>query len=612
MANNPQKDTTVKYVNRDFASLKRDLMAYAQAHFSGAFQDFNEASPGMAILELQAYVGDVLSYYLDQQFLELKQETARQLENVEDFAKMRGYKPRGKRSASVMESWIVEVPAASGTNTPDLRFAPIIKMGSQAGGPAGTAFETSADLDMSASATDNPQKIVASQYDQNGNPTYFAIRRDIEMFAGTTVTETLSVGDFTQWPRLELGNPDVLEVLSVIDSDGNPWYEVEYLAQNMVFSPVVNTGSDASVVPYVLRFVSAPRRFVLERSLSQGKAWLQFGPGQGLKFDDEIIPDIANLALPLPGRSTFTNFTLDPQNFLKTRSMGLAPYNTILTVKYRVGGGDQTNVPATTITSVNNAILEFRDTSLDPTALGKVKSSVECINVLASSGGGPEETIAEIKANSTSYFAAQARAVTKEDYLTHVLSMPSKFGKPEKVYVTVSTTDKDSIDIHVIPLGADGKLVPATSDQKPLTLYTNIQTYLTKLRMITEGVNIRPGYVINVGVDFGVVISPRYNRNEVMTNCLNAVKTYLDTGSMQIRQPIVYSDLESTLQAIDGVISVYKLAIKSFFLPRNGLTYSQDISFDVDANTKHGIVYCPENAIFEVRYPESDIVGESK
>lgn len=604
------KDTTTKYVNRDFASLKRDLMAYAQAHFSGSFQDFNETSAGMAVLEFQAFVGDVLSFYMDQQFLEIKQETARQLKNVESFAKQLGYKPKGKRAARVLENWIVELPAISdgaGNRVPDLTYAPILRAGSQVGGPAGTFFETLQDVDFSQGTFD-PSATVASRFDQNGQIVNFAVRRGVDSIAGTTVSEIIPVGAFEPYLRVPLSNTNVQEILSVVDGEGNVWYEVDYLAQNVVFDQIVNTGSDSNVVPYVLKFRAAPRRFVLDRSLAENSVNLQFGAGQGLKFDDEIVPNTADLALLTPGRATFSNVALDPQNFLKTRSMGLCPFDTSLTIVYRVGGGDETNVAPGSINNPTNVILNFKASNLDPTKVSAVQNSVECVNVSASEGGGPPESISEIKANAGSFFAAQQRCVTRDDYLTHVLSMPEKFGRVHKAYVKQSDNNPYSVDIHVLSKDFLGSL-----DKPSVMLKTNIVTYLSKLRMITEGVNILPANVIDVGLTFGVVVSPRVNRPQVLANCLDTMKNFFSLDNWQIGQPIVLSVISEMLSQIDGVISVYRIDVKSFNGITNGLSYSDDVSnFDVAAATKYGIIYCPPDSIFQLHYPNSDLIGESK
>jgi hypothetical protein len=611
MANGNSTDTPVKYVNKDFQSFKTDLINYAQAHFSGAYQDYNEASPGMMILELQAYIGDVLSFYQDQQFLEIRQNTARQLENIEAFAKMRGYKPKGLRSATVTLNWIVEVPASASTDgsgqlVPDPNYLPILVAGAQAAGPSGTVFETIEDLDFSMSTPDNPQQAVISKV--VGGNTFFAVMRQVDAVAGATQTANITVGAYAPYNRLQIGDATIQEILSVYDGEGNRWFEVDFLAQNAVFDQVVNTTPDSGTVPYTLAYVTTGRRFVVDQSLASNTTYLQFGPGQGSTFDDELIPNVANLALPLEGRATFTNFILDPQNFLKTSSLGLSPFNTILTIRYRAGGGTVTNVPAKSINKPQATTLTFGKTiglpgGLDPAKTDSVQGSITVANLIASAGGADAEGPSDIKANAASYFAAQGRCVTREDFVTHVLSMPSQFGAPARCYVRPNEFNPYGVDLHVLSVDPDGHFQKATT-----TLKQNIQTYLQNLRMITEGITILDVNVVDLDVNFGVVISPQYNRTEVLANCIIALQTYFVNDNMQVGMPLVQSDVEATLQAISGVISVYKLT----FTLNYGAPYSADINFDIEANTKNGILYCPENTIFEVRFPANDIIGESK
>lgn len=604
-----RKDTAIRYINKDFEGFKRDLMRYSQAHFSGSYQDFNEASPGMMILELQAYIADVLAFYMDQQFLELKSSTARQLENIEEFAKMRGYRPKGLRSSTVQLPFVIEVPAAvvGSVSVPDPDYLPVLRAGSQAAGPAGTVFETVDDLDFGVATPDNPQQVAISQVDVTGTATHFAVRRWVDAVAGVTVTENIPVGTFVPFLRVPLGQSDVQEVIDVFDREGNQWFEVEYLAQNTVFDQIVNQDVDSGTVPYVLKLRSASRRFTVDHVVATNTTYLQFGNGNGLKFDDELIPDIATLSLPVSSRKQFTNFTLDPQNFLKTTSLGLSPANTTLTVRYRVGGGSQTNVPAFSINRVQNAQLAFNKTvgvgGLDAATASAVQGSIEVTNTEAASGGGDAESPSEIKVNADSYFAAQARVVTREDYLTHVLSMPSRFGRPEKACVKRSDDNPLGVDLHVLAIDQDGHLVRATP-----TLKSNIQLYLKRLRILTEGVTVMDANVVNLGVNFGVVISSKFNRDEVKTNCILTLADYLQLANMQIGMPLVRSDVESALQGVSGVISVYKLE----FVLRQGTPYATDINFDVDSNMKDGILHCPPFAIFEVRFPNNDIIGENK
>lgn len=605
---------SIKYLNKDFQGFKRDLIKFSQAHHSGVFQDFNESSPGMAILELQAYVGDVLAFYQDMQFEELKQESAQQVENVVAIAKQHGYRPAGKRAASGIQTFFIEVPATSiaGTIVPDDNYTPILRKGCKVAGPNGTIFETLQDVYFSASVptidTDAIRMVTGSKFDDStGNPTFFAIKKDAPLVAGETKTDTVTVGDFEQFKTIELSEPDVIEVTSVIDSDENEWVEVDYLAQDHVFDLTVNTDDDQDTVPYILKYVSVPRRFITDRDPITNKTSLIFGSGDGLNFDDELLPNLADLALPLAGRRTFTAFPLDPQNFIKTTSLGLSPFNTTLTIKYRAGGGPQTNVPRGSIKAVTEAVLDFTVTNLDGAKKGKVIGSLETINLDKTQGGAAEETISEIKANSAAFFAAQNRVVTKEDYIARVRSLPAKFGSVAKAYVKRNNINPLALDIHVLAKDSDGHLTQATSN-----LTKNISTYLAPFRMLTDGVNILQTDIINMRVEFGIVVSPKSNRTEVLAKCLNVVRDYLDVDKVEIGQPIVVSDLMSDLQNVVGVISVYKLEFKNVFGSQpDGTTYST-VRFNPQASLANSILYCPENSIFEVKFPTRDIVGESK
>jgi hypothetical protein len=315
---------------------------------------------------------------------------------------------------------------------------------------------------------------------------------------------------------------------------------------------------------------------------------------------------VANLALPLSGRQTFSSFTIDPQNFLKTSTLGLSPYNITLTVTYRTGGGDVTNVPPGSIKTVNEATIDFSSTSIDPIKKANVIGSLECINVKKTSGGGPEESISEIKANSSAFFAAQDRVVTREDYVARVFSMPAKFGRVEKAFVRKDAINEMALDLHILSKDENGSLAQATP-----TLKINIQKYLSKYRMLTDAVNILDTDILNIGVDFGVVISPKFNRSEVLAKCLSTMKDMLDITNMQIGQSLVISDFVRALQDIVGVISVYKVDFYNKFGTVDGLTYSTN-RIDIQSWVQNGILYCPENAIFEVKNLNKDIMGESK
>ena len=601
------KDKSIKFLNKDFDGFKRDLIKYTQAHFSGVFQDFNETSPGMAVLEQAAYVGDVLSFYMDQSFNELKVDFARQEKNVVAFAKARGYRAKGKRAARGTAAFMIEVPAAtnfSGETIPDGTFAATLRIGAKIGGPAGVTFETLDNIVFSSSLG---REITGSRFDSTtGLPTFFALRKFVDIVAGETKQDIVVLTDFEKHRSVELSEEDVIEVLSVSDTDGNSWEEVDFLAQDTIFDADVNTRDDNDAVPFVLKLKTVPRRFITERDPETNKTTLTFGSGDGVNFDDELLPNLADLAIPLKGRETFTSFAVDPQNFLKTRSLGLSPFDTTLTIDYRIGGGPETTVPAGGINTVAEAVLDFSSTGLDAAKRSDVEGSVEVINLKKTDGGGPVETISEIKANSAAFFAAQQRMVTREDFIARVLTLPEKFGKPDKVFVKRNNVNSLALDIHVLTRDSNEHL-----DIPSATLKKNIKTYISPFRMITDGINILDGSIINFRVNFGVVVSPQFNRSEVLGKCLSVIRDYFDVDIIQIGQPIVISDLSADIQNVLGVISVFELKFTNLAGTIDGFGYSTT-RFDIQASTANNIVYAPQDAIFELKFPQRDIVGVGK
>ena len=596
----------ISLLGRDFASFKRALITFSQAYASGSFTDFNESSPGMAMLEHSAYVGDVLSFYLDHAIGEMRDQTAVEMANIQMNAKMKGYRPAGKRPSVVDLYWAIAVPAtvdSNGNIVPDDTYTPTLLKGSQGTANNGTVFETLGDIQFTASLG---REVTGSAFDPaSGLPTQFALRKKIQAIAGKTVSEDFSVTEFQAFRQIELSQPDVIEVISVVDSDGNDWLEVDYLAQDWVYSEQTNTDTDADTVPYVMKLTTAPRRFVVDRDIVTGKSKLIFGSGDGLSYDDELVPNIAAYALPLAGRATYSSISLDPQNFLRTRSLGLSPHDTTLTVKYRVGGGSESNVPSRSIRNASGAKLSFSSSGLDSQKLAIVQGNVGCINLQQATGGQPAETAQQVKLNSAAFFAAQNRIVTREDVIARVLSMPAAFGAPSKVYAKPSD-GPFSYDIHILSQDGTGALVLATS-----TLKSNIATYLSKYRMLTDGVNILDADIVDIRCYFGVVVQTGKNKSEVITRCITRLKDFFSVDKMQIGQPIIVSDVVGVLSETPGVFAVYDVSFTNVFGITDGLQYS-NFRFDVSAALSNGMVVPSVGAIFNVRNPSIDIVGSAK
>lgn len=594
------------FLNKDFDSFRRDLFRFADAHASGVISDRSTPSTATTFIDLMAFIGDSLAFYIDNAFNELKENTATELKNVVEFAKMRGYKVKGKTAARGNLNVLVEVPSvvdALGVVVPNPLYLPTIEAGSRAISRIGVPFETLEDIDFSDA---NNRLVTGSDFDDNGLPSHFAVMKSVPIIAGETKTEAFTVSEFKAFRTLELSNQDVIEIISVEDSDGNEWLEVDYLAQDWVFDNDLNTDTDAEDVPYVLKVVAAPRRFITEWNPTTKKTSMIFGTGDGVDYDDELIPNVADYAIPLYGRRTSPGYSIDPRNFLKTRSLGLSPYNTTITVTYRVGGGRDGNIEPGFIDTMVDTSISFAVSNLDPLKKGDVEASIQCYNSEKTEGGLDEETIKDIKMNSAAFFAAQDRCVTREDIIARILSLPQKYGKPSKVFVKGDRTSSLSIDVYILSEDADGHLALASSNLK-----NNIATYINKYRMLTDGINIFDGNIINFRCNFGIVVSPSFNKSDTIVRCINALSSYFDNESAQIGRPIVRSDVISVLQDIDGVVSVYELNFTNVFGTIDSLSYSSS-RFDFSAATKNGIVYCPSDSVLELKYPRRDIVGVAK
>ncbi len=606
-----QKQRALTYLDKDFESFKTDIVDnHIRVYFPTTYQDFNESSLGMMLVEMMAFVGDNLSFYLDKKFSESFLSTAQERASIFKHARQLGFKAFGKTSAFGNVNLMISVPAATIAQqiVPDMRYAGVTYMGAQVQSTSGQTFETLVDADFGDVDLTDPASVVVSKTDpKTKQPTAFGLLLpNVPVKAGKTKTTTFNVGSYQPFLKLQIQDSDVIEVLSVVDSLGNVWYEVDYLAQDTVFDGVPNTGADATEVPFVMVLRTVPYRFITDFDTTTGKTSLTFGTGDGSSTDLDLIPNLGDLSIPTYGKATFTDYTIDPQNFLRTRTLGLAPVNTTLTVTYRVGGGISTNAGAATINKVVNANFDVADNTLDSNVVRDVKNSLSVLNTEPAQGGRDELSINELKQIISANFAAQGRAVTVEDYIARTLSMPSKFGAVFRAFPQPGMVNRSSVELAVLAKDSNDNVTVASP-----TLKQNLQTYLGKFRMLTDAVELLDGDIINIGVSFSVLVSPDYNRSQVLTNCLNALRNYFVIDKWQIAQPIVLTDLNYLLADQDGVLSVYQLSVSNLAGLVDGRDYSST-TYNIARNTANGIIYCPKNAIFSVMYPTKDLIGTAK
>ena len=629
----------VRYLNKDFTSFKDNLIEFSKIYFPNAYNDFNESSPGMMFIEMASYVGDVLSYYIDNQFKESLLSFAEEKRTVYNMAQTFGYKPKLSSASSVDLDVFQTVPALSSgtggsyTTKPDLNYAMKLKSGMEIKSETGVSFTTTEDCNFKFSSSYDPMTITV--YESSNNvPVTYLLRKGVRASSGTVTTEFFTFNNAEKYKRIALANQNVLEIISCTDSDGNSWYEVPFLAQDTVFTDMENTEKNddelytySDQAPYLLKLLKTSRRFTTFIR-EDGKTELRFGAGTSDSPDEEIIPNPDEVGSSLPGSPTYLNTAFDPSNFLATKAYGQAPSNTQLTIIYRYGGGINNNIIANTLRSIQSANIELDETGLNANLTATTKNSIAVNNPQPATGGRSAESIIEVKNNALAYFQAQQRAVTKEDYIARVYALPPKYGNVAKAYI-VQDTQLDSqsganSDSRIInPLALNMYLLGFDANKKLVTVNQavkeNIQTYLTQFRMVTDAINIKNAFVINIGVKFNVLTKVGYNKEEVVLKSIQRVKDFFNIDKWQIGQPIVLADLAYQISLVDGVSAVvtpeednpngHPVLITNKFKVGSG--YSGN-AYDIVGATRGGVVYPSlDPSCFELKYPNIDIEGRA-
>ena len=608
----------IRYINRDFNDFRNTLIQYSKTYFPDTYNDFTPESTGMLFMEMASYVGDVLSFYLDNQIQETFIQKARQTENLFNLAYMLGYTPKVTTAASVNIDFYQQVPAKlSGSVTvPDYDYALLIPENTQvtSNTNSNTQFLIEDAIDFTVSSSMDPTEV--SVYQLSGTtPTYFLLKKTRKAISATVNSTSLTFNAAVRFDTRTINDTNIIGVLDVFDSEGNEWYEVPNLAQENVFDTIRNTNTndpnyiDNSDAPYLLQLKQVQRRFVT-RFKNTGSLELQFGAGNFGDTDEEIIPNPDNVGLGLPFEKTKLTTAFSPLNFVFTNTYGIAPYNTTLTVRYLTGGGVESNVEAGALTIVDDTNVRFLNTNLANTSLAnQIFNSLATNNVLAANGGQDGDTIEEIRQNATGNFQNQLRTVTKEDYLIRALSMPSNLGVIAKAYAIPAKIAEYQpgelptiLDLYILSYDIDKKLRTAST-----TLKKNLKTYLSEYRMINDAIRIKDAFVVNIGVEFNIIVLPNSNNNEVLTRCINSLENYFDINQWQINQPILLPDLYVLLDKVEGVQTVKKVTIVN--KAGEALGYSA-YGYDVQGATVNDVVYPSiDPMIFEIKFPNEDIKG---
>lgn len=599
------KKVPINYTSRDFESIRNSLGDHAARYYPDTYQEFGEAGFGSLLLDSVAYVGDVLSLYLDYQANENYIDTALEEESIVKIGKQMGFKAPSPGLSTGLVDIYIEIPALS-SGAPDTSYVPIVKRGTIFSSEDGGSFRLANDVNFDDDSVD----ILVSKFDEtNSVATHYVLRKSGEVISGVFETDFIAVDDFIEFNSVEVGEDienEIVDIIEVQDSEGNFYFEVENLAQDIIYKSVTNRDSSTNKeVPNILKPVSVPRRFVVERD-SDGIVSLRFGAGSESSSINDKISEPSDVALKMHGRNYISDTYFDPNILAYHDKMGIGPSNTTLSVTYRFNNEDVSNASVNQITTVTSLGIEFKDESLlNDSKMEDVILSVEVDNPEPIVGDISYPTLEETRQRIKSSFASQNRAVTKEDYVYLSYAMPGQFGNVKRSSITRDPDSvKRNLNMYIISEDSDGHLAKSSS-----ALKSNLKTWLNKHRMVNDTVDILDAKVVNLGISFVIIADDSSNKYDTLSVAMEKLISDLTGRKMEIGESFSIIDVYKSLKEVDEVVDVVSVQIKNMF----GDLYS-GISFDIKENLSSDgrVLICPNNVVFEFKFPESDIKGTIK
>ena len=595
------KKPLIKYTSRDFESIKTDLIEFAKRYYPDSYRDFNEASFGSLMIDSVSYIGDILSFYLDYQTNESFLSTAVEYNNVRKLAEQNGFKTKGPSSSSGIAHFYVLVPAlaSSPVSGPDPDYIPVLKKNSVFGSTNNSVFTLMDDVRFDSADTD---VVPARVNTTTGQPTFYALRTTGVVVSGRLRTETIRIGNYERFKRVQLGGRNINEIIKVLDSEGHEYYEVDYLTQNVIYKEIENTGAEKSIVPSILRPFSVARRFTFEVS-RENVSYLQFGFGAESELNEPGYAEPKTVLLNRYGRSYETEQGFDPNKLLSSDKLGVSPSSTVLSVTYRYNDSTTVNVPTANLTSVIQPIFEFSNQYiLDPQIINSVRTSLEVNNEEPIVGQSVLPSAEEIKIRSSSYFATQHRAVTQQDLEAVSYAMPSKFGSIARAAAYKdSNSFKRNINLYVLSEDVNSKLTRPSAIMKE-----NLKNWINRYKMIHDTIDILDGLVVNFGVEFTILVDRNYDKESVLSDARIKLAEHF-TRPGYFGQMISISEIYSVLnKQVRGVIDSKKVKI----IPKiDGLYSSNTFDFTSALSVDGTYLAVPKNVCMEMKFIDVDIRG---
>ena len=595
------KKPMINYTNREFDSIRDDLIEHVKRYYPDTYKDFNVSSFGSLMLDTVAYVGDVLSFYMDYNANEQFLSTAVEYKNVVKLARQSGYRHEKVPTSTGFCTFYSLIPVST-NGTPNMDYAPILKKGTEVASSNGSVFMLAEDISF---ADPSLEVVVATVDAETGKPTNYAKKAYGRIVSGSPKIKTVVVGGFRRFRRINLSDANVAEIIEVADSDGNQYHEVDYLTQNVVYRAITNNNSATmKAAPFILKAFPAPRRFVVE--VEDGTTFLRFGFGSEADLASDSIVDPTNLVLKLYGKSYSTDEAFDPYKLLNNDKLGVSPSNTTLVIRYRHNDADLINAAAMTVTTMMRRLVDFASISATSTILkSTVTNSIECENEEPIVGDVSTPDSEEIRVRAMGALAAQNRAVTKEDYKSLAYAMDKKFGAIKRCNIVKDEDSfKNNLNMYIISEDENSFLIESNS-----TIKANLKTWLSRYKMINDSIDILDAIIVNFAIDFEIICSLNLNKFDVLEKCLSKMQDFYERNKFEIGESISMVDMYNTIMSINGVVDVSML--QTFQKTDSG--YEQNsFEFESHRSPDGRYVIAPENVIFELRYTSLDIRGGAK
>jgi len=594
-----KKLVPINYTSRDFERIKRDLVEHAKRYYPDTYKDFNEASFGSMMIDTVAYVGDMLSFYLDYQANESFLDTAMEYNNVIKLSRQMGYKYRGNTATSSgIATFYIKVPAMDAGIGPNRDYIPVLRKGTKLRARSGAMFTLAEDIDFSHARN---QKVVANVNNTTGVPTHYAIRAYGNVISGELAIQTITIGSFTKFLRIPLDGQGITEVVSVTNETGQQWFEVENLSQDTIYKSVTNASEDKERVPSVLKPVPVPRRFTTE--YTNGVTYLQFGYGSEESLTNEVISDPSKVIMEMHAKDYISDRSFDPTKLIETDKFGVAPANTTLTIFYRVNGGQNVNVAAGGLDTIADTRMKFYNSStLVSDTMTDVYGSLEVFNESPIYGNVVAPDAEELKQRAYGMFSSQNRAVTKEDYVSLLYSMPPRFGAVKRANIYKdSDSNKRNLNLYMVSEDEVGNLT-----EPSMTLKKNIKTWISRYKMLNDTIDVLDAKIVNIGIRYEIVADLQTNKYDLLERANRALASYFGNIHYDIGEPFRITEVWKVLKNINGLLDVRDV----YLYKRTGSQYSSN-RFNIQENLSPDgtLLYVPENVVLEIKHPNSDIIG---